>query len=201
MDNFQTFCFYRKIFASLEYIIRYIPHPERMSLAIQPCLVADDALINHITLQLPGLGLWQKVIVYLMSRSHETQISSCWLLNCWWTKSCSFFGGWQTRMNGICISQLDFVHQQHRFRFNLCSQIGIVETAKMLEQQPVTLTCSSINIFLWFRILDDLSFSRKASDEFGQSSHWSSHVRLQKIGSDKKKKRTGWTPGSANIAG
>lgn len=117
----------------------------------------------------------QKVIVYLMSRSHETQISSCWLLNGWWTKSCSFLGG-----------QLDFVHQQYRFCFSLCSQIGIVETAKMLEQQPVTLTYSSINDFLRFRILDDLSFSRKASDEFGQSSHWSSHVRLQKMGSDKK---------------
>ena len=40
-------------------------------------IVADDGLINHITLRLPGLGLWQKVIVYLMSRSHETQISLC----------------------------------------------------------------------------------------------------------------------------
>ena len=130
--QFSDMFFYQKLFALVEYIIRYIPHPERMSLDIQPCSVADDALINHITLRLPGLGLWQKVIVYLMSRSHETQ---------WWSKSCSFFGGSQTRMNGICISQLDFVHQQYRFRVNLCSQIGIVETAKMLEQQPVTLTC------------------------------------------------------------
>ena len=137
--QFSDMFFYQKLFALVEYIIRYIPHPERMSLDIQPCSVADDALINHITLRLPGLGLWQKVIVYLMSRSHETLISSCWLVNCWWTKSCSVFGGWQTRM--ICISQLDFVHQQYRFRFNLCSQIGIVETAKMLEQRPVTLTC------------------------------------------------------------
>ena len=51
--------------------------------------------------------------------------------------------------------QLDFVHQQYRFRFILCPQIGIVETEKMLEQRHVTLTCLSINDFLRFRILDD----------------------------------------------